>query len=92
MFDRDAIEMQALLASLVLALGVSIVHQRGPKTLRNFFTRGCDVELPTPEEKWYTPEHGWPASVVAWAGEERLAPCSLSPTGPAATVLREEVL
>ena len=87
-----AVEMQELLGALVLALGVSLVRQEGPLPLRNFLTKGCDVEQRTPEANWYTPERGWPAHVVAWAGEARLAPCELTHTGPAAAALPEEVL
>ena len=85
-----ASEMQSYLSALVEALGVSLVDGTGPAVLRAFLAQGCDVEQPTPIDRWYTPEAGWPG--VAWAGEERLAPCSLTPTGLAATALPDEIL
>ena len=85
-----ASEMQSYLSALVEALGVSLVDGIGPAILRAFLAQGCDVEQPTPIDRWYTPEAGWPG--VAWAGEERLAPCSLTPTGLAATALPGESL
>ena len=90
--EARAVEMQQLLMALVVALDVSLVRHDGPAVLRGFLARGCDVTQPTPEERWYTPERGWPAAVVAWAGEERLAPSSLTPTGGAAAALPEERL
>ena len=90
--DARAVEMQQLLMALVVAFDVSLVRHEGPAVLRSFLAKGCDVTQPTPEERWYTPERGWPAVVVAWAGEERLAPCSLTPTGAAAAALPEETL
>ena len=85
-----ATEMQAYLSALVEALGVSLVDGTGPAVLRVFLAQGCDVEQPTPIDRWYTPEAGWPA--VAWAAEERLAPCSLTPTGLVASALPGESL
>ena len=51
-----ATEMQAYLSALVEALGVSLVDGTGPAVLRVFLAQGCDVEQPTPIDRWYTPE------------------------------------
>jgi hypothetical protein len=83
-----AASIQTLLFALCRTLDVSLVEQRGPMALRVFLTRGCDVEFPTPEERWFAPEHGgWPRCVLNDVDSQHLAPRTLTPTSVQAPAL-----
>ena len=71
--------MATLLRALIRAFDVSIADERGPPCLLAFLMRGADVEQPTPADRWFTAEHGWPQAVIDDC-KAKDAPRSLTPT------------
>jgi hypothetical protein len=78
--------MQRLLRTLSESTGASLVDGRGPRPLITFLSSGCNVELPTPSDRFFTVA-GWPPHVTADGTPRHLAPRSLTPTATEAPEL-----